>query len=261
MDGRFGQTTGVASLVVGWRAEMSRRVHSELRRRGRDVQEFPHRASLPGLLKKAIDRTAIDLVVDIGAFHGWYVDMLRDEVGYAGRVVSYEPNPAALAVLQNRAVSDPVWEVRPVALGAEPGTATLQVYENGPLSSLHDPSPYSLATWNFDSARPVEVEVSTLAAELPELKATSFLVKIDTQGHDLAVLEGGGDFDRVRLVQMEVPQVALYEGVPTLHEFLETVAGYGFELVGLVPSLTEDQGQHSDNDLRVIEFDGLFYKR
>lgn len=233
-----------------------------MRRRGREVVRYPHPATLAGVLQKAIASLGVDLVLDVGAFNGWYVDMLRDEVGYRGRVVSFEPSPAALRVLTSKARGDPAWDVRPVALGGELGTATLNVYENGPLSSFHDQSAYAKETWNFDTPTEVDVEVSTLAVELPRLDGSNLLIKIDTQGHDLTVLAGAdGALGPVRLLQVEVPQEPLYEGVPGLVPFLDRITTLGFELLGLFPSVTEDQGQHSDDALRVIEFDGLFYRR
>lgn len=238
------------------RSAVMAQLRQQLRAHGKDITAWPHPATLAGRLRQAITQLQVDLVLDVGAYHGWYVDMLRREVGYRGPVVSFEPNPDALRILRPRAEHDPLWEVRPVALGDKPGRATLQVYETGNLSSLHDQSNYARVEWKseFGAATPVEVQVTTLADELLRPQGSTLLLKVDTQGHDLAVL-AGSDLERIRLLQVEVPQQPLYEGVPSLVPFLDRVIGFGFDLIDLFPCATE---AHLGDPLRVVEFDALF---
>jgi len=88
--------------------------------------------------------------------------------------------------------------------------------------------------------RAVEIWRTTIAEELPRWQAKSGfsrpLLKMDTQGNDLAVLEGAGTalYAFVGL-QGELAIQKLYEGST---EFAETIAAYrarDFELSAFVP--------------------------
>jgi FkbM family methyltransferase len=76
------------------------------------------------------------LVLDIGANQGQYGTSLRDNIGYNGRIVSFEPLRDAFAILQPTAASDPLWECHNIAFGDSAGTATINISANSHSSSL-----------------------------------------------------------------------------------------------------------------------------
>src|SRR5690349_8117486 len=78
----------------------------------------------------------IDCVFDVGANVGQHALKLRRYCGYSGRILSFEPNPAALPELNAAAAKDPLWDVFPIALGKEKGTAEFQAYADSKLGSL-----------------------------------------------------------------------------------------------------------------------------
>jgi FkbM family methyltransferase len=59
----------------------------------------------------------ISLVLDIGANNGQYGKLLRDIIGYQGRIVSFEPLSDAYGLLKKTAASDPLWECHNNAFG------------------------------------------------------------------------------------------------------------------------------------------------
>jgi hypothetical protein len=76
------------------------------------------------------------------------------------------------------------------------------------------------------------------------------LLKVDTQGFDLEVVEGAVKvLDRVRALQLEVPAKRVYDGMPPLPRTLERLDELGFEVTGMFP-VTRDRDL-----LRVVEFD------
>lgn len=79
-------------------------------------------------------------------------------------------------------------------------------------------------------------------------------VKIDTQGHDLAVL-GGLDrhLNRVVGLQSELAFTLLYDGAPEVWTHLEALAAKEFRLAGLAPIGRID-------GLVFTEADGLFVR-
>jgi FkbM family methyltransferase len=228
---------------------MKRRLQNVLRRYGVEVSRYPHRSSLAARTRDVLDARGVDLVVDVGANRGQYVSFLRDDVGYGGRVVCYEPVGATFAALA--ATTDARVECRRKALGAVPGRAQIHVSTASDLSSFLAPSELGVATFaeGFRAAGEEEVEVGTLATE--RLDGSRLFLKLDTQGFDLDVLAGGGDaLDKVVAVQLEVSQLPIYERMPSLQDSVAAVRGYGFDVVGFFPVTTAD-------GLRAIEFDLL----
>lgn len=81
----------------------------------------------------------------------------------------------------------------------------------------------------------------TLAGEIAKYRAKigfrrPFL-KMDTQGHDLAVAVGAGEELKAFVgLQSELAIVRLYAGSPTYRETLDYYASYGFTLSAFVPN-------------------------
>ncbi len=69
-----------------------------VRRLGYDIERRD--LSHPARRAAAMQTRGVDLVLDIGANLGQYVDRLRD-FGYDGRIVSFEPLPDAFRVLED----------------------------------------------------------------------------------------------------------------------------------------------------------------
>ncbi len=203
---------------------------------------------LQGLFK----HFGITSVIDVGANAGQFRDLMRGEVGFAGPIHSFEPDPALAAALARRAAADPAWTVHPCALGASAGTAAFNVMENSEYNSFHSPDAREArhAANGNRVARTVEVEVRTLdaaAAGFPDL-AHAFL-KIDTQGFDLEVLKGGNAVARqVPMAQTEVSLRKLYSGSPSMQDSIAAFGVLGFAVADLF-LVSTDGGQ------RAVEFD------
>src|SRR5262245_42623283 len=90
-------------------------------------------------LQKLFALLAIDCVLDVGANLGQYRDFLRDEVGFRGTIVSFEPIPAHAQAMRERSTHDASWIVENCALGASPGTAKLNVMSSTTFSSFLKP--------------------------------------------------------------------------------------------------------------------------
>ncbi len=95
--------------------------------------------------------------------------------------------------------------------------------------------------------------VPTIRLDELDLPPGNILLKSDTQGHDLQVIDGAeGLLDRVAAILVETAVRPIYEGSPLLPELLAVMSGRGYELAGLFPVLGDSDG------LRQIEFDALF---
>lgn len=207
-------------------------------------------------LTRALRSAHINQVLDIGANVGQYARMLRD-CGYAGRIVSVEPLVDAYHHLQRRSEGDQLWTTLNAAVGAQPGSAQINVSANSYSSSLlsmtaahvkADPRSAVIGTQHVDVVTVVDV------VDACGLTPRRCLLKIDTQGFEQQVLDGAGDLVRqFAAVQVELSLVELYRGQRLFGDMVEFLHGHGFTLWSLETGI-------SDEDGRLLQADGLFIR-
>lgn len=199
----------------------------------------------------------VDAVVDAGANEGQYAASLRDH-GWDGLIASIEPIPAVHARLAARAAADPRWTVvaPPLAVGAEDGTALLDISAESDMSSLL-PQGGLLRRVSPSSAVRERIEVPVRRLDgLEDLPAGDRLfVKLDLQGGEWAALDGaGGLLPRVAGWQVEMALVPLYEGERPWREVVARLEAMGFALHLLIP------GYYERRLGRQVQVDGVFYR-
>ena len=153
----------------------------------------------------------IDLVLDVGANTGQYARQLR-ELGYKGRIVSFEPVSSAVAELRRAAAYDANWQVRNHACGAENGKREIRVAANSQSSSFLPMKAEHLDAFPdscYIGTEVVEIKrLDTIFEEVAGPEAKIWL-KLDVQGFEAAVVEGSsGCLERIRAIQAEVSLVA-----------------------------------------------------
>jgi FkbM family methyltransferase len=178
----------------------------------------------------------IDLVFDVGANDGSFGLWLR-ELGYRGRIVSFEPIRAVFDLLRARADEDGDWEAHPFALGDQPGSAVLNVSELSVFSSL---LPLRAAATAFDPgaapARREEVAVATLDQFASAYASRKCFLKSDTQGFERHVLIGAKATLPVLLgVQLELPILQFYSGVWGIGDAIRFMSDHGFVVAQMHP--------------------------
>lgn len=213
-------------------------------------------------LRWLLEALAVDCVVDVGANRGQFGHALR-ALGYAGRLVSLEPAAGPRRDLEEAAAADADWHVLPVALGEEDGTAELlAIDEESELGSLLPASEFGLA-WKgvMGRTRRERVDVRRLDGMWDDVAAGAerVLLKLDTQGYDLAAFRGAGGLvagadGPVVAVLSELSLVPIYESMPTMAEQLASYDAAGWALAGLHP-VSFDRVS-----LRVIELDALLVR-
>ncbi len=236
---------------------LHRRLASALRRRlhaaGYDVVRRRDVHSLGEHLRVLFAQQEIDCVVDVGAFRGDYGSFVR-QLGYRGQIVSFEPAAASYAALARNCAGDDSWTGYRFALGSHNEVRELNVTHSGDFSSFLERTGYSAETFGahseVEARQPVEVRrLDDVFDECVPAGANRILLKIDTQGWDLEVIEGArGSLPRAVALQFEVSVNPIYHGMPTISTPLQTVAELGFVLSDLVP-VVRDRRHH------VVEFD------
>lgn len=122
-------------------------------------------------------------VVDIGTHFGYEALLACHLVGHQGRVICFEPSPAAAGLACKNLKSFAQVELRQKAVSDRMGTLKLQdrpVHESA-FNSLSN----SQYTSNF-----IEVPVTTLDEELKDLEQPVDFLKCDVEGFELSVLQG-----------------------------------------------------------------------
>ena len=226
---------------------------------GLEVVHYPNRLSLGRQLVGLIAEREIDLAIDVGANVGQFGKMIRSS-GYKGRLLSYEPVDTSFRQLQETAKGDREWRVHKSGLGSARATGSMNIMEGSVLNSLYTPSCYGRA--RFPNSAVVAQETVAIArldqlvADEPWLRNSDrALLKIDTQGHDLAVLEGSrGILHTIQIIVIEMSVRPIYHGTPRLEDTMAALREAGFDLFDLFPTSHDNQGA-------LIECDGLFVRR
>ena len=141
----------------------------------------PELAALPQLVH------AGDIVIDAGAHKGVYTYRLAQLVGAMGQVIAYEPQPdmaAYLTAASTQGVMHDCVELRDRALSDHAGTATLSIPAGGP-------DRRGEATLREVGMSAATYRVQTVLLDEEPLPGRIAFIKVDVEGHELAVLCGG----------------------------------------------------------------------
>jgi FkbM family methyltransferase len=204
----------------------------------------------------------VDCVFDVGAFNGHFGRFLRQEVGFRGRIISFEPQPDSFRLLEQAARADDMWTVNNLALGSHGGELEMNLMSKPWFSSFLTPNisatPQVFAGRNAVVGK-ARVRIETLDGIYDAMARTlgfqrPFL-KMDTQGYDLNVFQGASAcLSKIVGLQSEVSVIPLYDGMPTWLDAINTYSSNGFALSGLY-EVSRSELQH------VVEFDAVFVRQ
>jgi FkbM family methyltransferase len=190
-------------------------------------------------LRELFKLYSVDCVFDVGGNLGQYHDLIRDEVGFAGPILSFEPVRQYVNHLRQRASADDRWQVFDFALGSDNATTTINVTKSPGLNSLLEPRRDVVeGFWRDDSVAGVEtISVRRLDDLFPVLEREHGFrapyLKLDTQGFDLEVLRGAaGCLPRFAAMQTEISVRPIYVGAPTPRDVEACLSAAGSILAG-----------------------------
>ena len=126
-----------------------------------------------------------DVIWDVGANVGYYTRKFSDSVGSAGQVFAFEPFPATAARLRAELTGVETVTVLPVALGAETGTVSMREGDDefGATSRI--------VAQGAGESGVTRVDIATGDSIFSQgLAAAPTIIKIDTEGFELDVLNG-----------------------------------------------------------------------
>jgi FkbM family methyltransferase len=171
-------------------------------------------------------------IVDVGARGGVHSRWSKFTSSY--KEILFEPDPDEYDILKLKSRENSV--VINSALSESPGTVELHLCRNPGNSSIYNPNLTVLNKFSdakrYDVMEKIGIKVDTLNSQLQknDIYEVDFM-KIDTQGYELSVLKGSGDYlDKIICLELEVEFVQVYEKQPLFGEVDSFVKGYGFEL-------------------------------
>lgn len=213
-------------------------------------------------LRRVFAQLGIDTVLDVGANEGGYRRFLRQQVGFNGRVVSFEPVAAVYRRLVNDAADDPNWTGMPIALGDADGELPINVGARTTMSSFLRPDAPRLSHLGYSHLLDVTDVVATETTPVRRLDGVfsdivggrpdaRVFLKCDTQGFDLKVMAGAkASLSSVAALQIEMSFKPIYVGAPDCSVVLEHMNAAGFDVAGIYPV-------RRDEVLRMVNFDCL----
>lgn len=226
-----------------------------LRKFGYDIVQTRHSATARRL--RLFTYYQINLILDVGANEGQYAEAVW-EMGYRGKIVSFEPVPEPFSVLERKTRQDANWRALPLALGDFDGPATINVASESVNSSILQPTQFFET--NHEAARTLrrqEITVRRLDSLAPEViePGANVLLKVDTQGFERHVILGAeATLLHILGVQLEMSLTPLYEGEPGLLELLPLMSKHGFVLASIEPGYDDAESG------RLYQFDALFFR-
>ena len=186
------------------------------------INRYPPHGSFERHLRDYLSQMDINVVLDVGAYVGNYARELR-EIGYKGRIISFEPVPASFKKLSESMHHDPLWASHPFGLSDENREAVMNTHSSGDFNSLLPLREDAQLAYALDPTGrgQAPVQLRRLDAVLPQLvdgiPSPRIFLKVDTQGHDISVLKGAaGVVDRIIGLQSELPAVEIYDGMSSM---------------------------------------------
>ncbi|MBK8909687.1 MAG: FkbM family methyltransferase [Rhodospirillales bacterium] len=152
-------------------------------------RQLPRGADLFYDLKKYLCNLTVAEVFDVGANVGQSTDEYLKEFTGA-RIWCFEPSAEMFSLLKARYNKNSQIVCNKLALGNQIGSISLNMTDNSTMSYVEDALtelPYGVKS---EGAETVSITTLDSYCEQWDVEHIDFL-KIDTEGHDLAVLEGG----------------------------------------------------------------------
>lgn len=227
---------------------MKRKIQSAFRRLGYEINQ-----KLPSLAD-FLESRKVELLIDVGANYGQFGKKIR-ELGYQGRIISFEPTLAAFKKLTEASLGDPKWEVHKFALGPRRGKATINTGSNDSMSSFKTQTSAVEGTYyHLDDLAKEEVDVIPLDDLLDKIAGQNSFLKLDTQSYEQEIISSGPKVTQILSgIVMELPIVHLYENTWTFDEAIKYMRDRGFILAQM-----KHESYHQFDRQSLVEVNAIF---
>ncbi len=205
-------------IPAGWQLEMKRQRYRRQIARDAFATHEPEYALLASFLEEG------DWAIDIGANIGHYSKRMSDLVGTTGRVIAFEPvaDTFSLLAANMQKCKHQNFTLVNAAASDTTGVATISIprFDNGTMN-------YYEASINQDENG---LAVMTLSVDALQIDSPVRLIKIDAEGHELAVLRGS-----MTLLKRFHPILIVEVSTGEVHSLLDAL-GYSRETLPNSPN-------------------------
>lgn len=183
---------------------------------------------------KALEKYNIDTVLDIGANAGQFAEEIHKQLPRA-KIYSFEPLKDIFLRLQEKTNTIPNFKAFNIGLGEKNGSAEIERSSFSlsssflPMGTLHKKLyPKSAETYKET------VDVRRLDDVTGEMNLSgNILIKIDVQGFENAVINGGkATISKAKVLLLETSFVELYVGQPLFDDIYRLLKPLGFKYIG-----------------------------
>lgn len=198
----------------------------------------------------------IHTIIDVGANEGQFASKIKQVFPMAD-IHCFEPLNEPYKMLENRFKNDSTVHLYKYGIGASDEEKEIFVNNYTPSSSLLEM--LDLHKENFDFAKEMHQErisVRRLDTFFNGNIKRPLLLKIDVQGYEMFVLNGGqSTLQQADLLIIETSFYPLYAGQPLFEDIYDYLGNLGFRYIGNIEQL------YSPHDYKVLQADALFVKR
>jgi len=200
----------------------------------------------------------VDTLLDVGANSGQYAGLIR-ELGYKGRIHSFEPTTNAFKLLRNKSKKDKNWHIHQLAIGSTAGEIEINISENSFSSSILEIEKLHLKS--APRSRYIDKEIvpiETIDNLFPVITkgARSIYMKIDTQGYESEVLKGADNsLHKIQCIQLEMSLVNLYKNEWLFEETISYLKKKYFEIYTIEPEF------YDTSTGQLLQIDAIFYNK
>ena len=198
----------------------------------------------------------IKTILDIGANEGQFAEKISAILPEAS-LICFEPLPEPFEKLKNKFAGKPGFSCLEIALGEREGRQKIFRNEYSPSSSILTMK--STHKEAFEFARKEfseEISIRRLDSVAKQIKIEApYLVKIDVQGYERQVIDGGIDIIRsASIIIIETSFVELYEKSPLFGNIYDKMTSLGFRYTGSFEQLPRP------SDGKILQQDAIFQK-
>jgi len=200
----------------------------------------------------------VNLIFDVGANTGQFGVLMR-EIGFDGKILSFEPLSEARENLLKISRNDSMWQVAlQSAIGEENGEIEINIAGNSQSSSvldMLDTHVRAAPDSKYIGKEKVALrKLDSIAPDYMDSKSIVF-IKIDTQGYERQVMNGAKKLmSQIVGLQLEVSLVPLYKGQILFEEVLKILKTEGFNLWSISTVFSDP------STAQVLQVDATFFR-
>jgi FkbM family methyltransferase len=196
-------------------------------------------------------------ILDVGANSGQFVFEVRNEYKFKGKILSFEPISDVFVNLKQKLGKDKNWVGFNFALGNVTKSEVINISKHTPSSSIlpfnHD---YIRDNTHLSTTKEEVIQIKEfkeIANEFNFDEDSRILLKVDTQGYEMNVLRGCGEYLKLfRGIQIECSIKELYVGESLYSEIFDYLLSNQFSLFTLEPTY------YDQNTMELLQIEAYF---